>query len=263
MRALLQTAAEAFGDGPPTDAQVAALRAGAALLARAGGEPAGAAFHSAIAEGVSELGGIGVRERFRRRGIAAALTGAAAAAAVAAGRSCASSRPATTAPSASTPAPASPGRAPRWCTCAGLRTFARAATASAMMGGTMTDVTPLQGELQTQIMAAIWRLDEGTVEQVRQALPPNHQGAYNTVQTVLNRLAERGLLTRRREGHVIVYAPSLSEAEYLSRSMEHTLRGASSEARQVAIAQLIGSLPRDEAAELGRLADEVAVERMR
>jgi hypothetical protein len=45
--------------------------------------------------------------------------------------------------------------------------------------------------------------------------------------------------------------------------MEHTLRGASSEARQVAIAQLIGSLPRDEAAELGRLADEVAVERMR
>jgi predicted transcriptional regulator len=132
-----------------------------------------------------------------------------------------------------------------------------------MMGATMTDVTPLQGELQTQIMAAIWRLDEGTVEQVRQALPPNHQGAYNTVQTVLNRLAERGLLTRRREGHVIVYAPSLSEAEYLSRSMEHTLRGASSEARQVAIAQLIGSLPRDEAAELGRLADEVTVERMR
>ena len=33
--------------------------------------------------------------------------------------------------------------------------------------------------------------------------------------------------------------------------------------RQVAIAQLIGSLPRDEAAELGRLADEVAAERMR
>jgi predicted transcriptional regulator len=131
------------------------------------------------------------------------------------------------------------------------------------MSATMTDVTPLQGELQTQIMAAIWRLDEGTVEQVRQALPPSHQGAYNTVQTVLNRLAERGLLTRRREGHVIVYSPSLSEAEYLSRSIEHTLRGATSEARQVAIAQLIGSLPRDEAAVLGRLADEVAAERMR
>jgi predicted transcriptional regulator len=127
----------------------------------------------------------------------------------------------------------------------------------------MTEVTPLQGELQTQIMAAIWRLEDGTVEQVRQALPTHHQGAYNTVQTVLNRLAERGLLARRREGHVIVYAPRLSEAEYLSRSMEHTLRRASSEARQVALAQLIGTLPRDEAAELGRLAEQVSTERMR
>jgi ribosomal protein S18 acetylase RimI-like enzyme len=84
VRALLATAAEAFGDRPPTDAQVAAY-GGRGHLARAEGEPAGAAFHSAIADGVSELGGIGVRERFRRRGIAAALTGAAAAAAVAAG----------------------------------------------------------------------------------------------------------------------------------------------------------------------------------
>ena len=84
VRALLTTAAEAFGEGPPTDAQVAAY-GGRGHLARAGGEPAGAAFHSSIADGVSELGGIGVRERFRRRGIAAALTGASAAAAVAAG----------------------------------------------------------------------------------------------------------------------------------------------------------------------------------
>jgi predicted transcriptional regulator len=127
----------------------------------------------------------------------------------------------------------------------------------------MSDVTPLQGELQTQVMAAVWRLREGTVEHVRQALPPQHQGAYNTVQTVLNRLAERGLLERRREGNVIVYAPALTEAEYLSQSMEHTLRRASSEARQVALAQLIGSLPRNEAAELHRLADAVAAERMR
>ena len=84
VRALLQTAAEAFGDGPPTDEQVTGY-GGRGLLARAGAEPAGAAFRSAIAEGVSELGGIGVRERFRRRGIAAALTAAAAADAVAAG----------------------------------------------------------------------------------------------------------------------------------------------------------------------------------
>jgi GNAT superfamily N-acetyltransferase len=84
VRALLQTAAEAFDSDAPTDAEVAGY-GGRGLLARAGGEPAGGAFRSAIAEGVSELGGIGVRERFRRRGIAAALTAAAAAAALADG----------------------------------------------------------------------------------------------------------------------------------------------------------------------------------
>jgi predicted GNAT family acetyltransferase len=55
------------------------------LLARAGGEAAGAGSRSSIAEGVSEIAGVGVRERFRRRGIAAALTAAAATAAFADG----------------------------------------------------------------------------------------------------------------------------------------------------------------------------------
>jgi ribosomal protein S18 acetylase RimI-like enzyme len=85
-RAVLEVAAEAFGAEPPTEAEVAAYQ-GRGMLARAGGQPAGAASRSDIAEGVSELAGIGVRERFRRRGIAAALTAAVAADAFAAGAS--------------------------------------------------------------------------------------------------------------------------------------------------------------------------------
>jgi len=61
----------------------------------------------------------------------------------------------------------------------------------------MTDVTPLQGELQTQIMSAVWRLEEGTVEQIRRALPEANQGAYNTVQTVLFRLHDKKSVERR------------------------------------------------------------------
>lgn len=107
----------------------------------------------------------------------------------------------------------------------------------------MTDISPLKGDLQVQLMAVAWKLEEGTVDQIRRALPEADRGAYNTVQTVLNRLADRGLLARRREGHVVVYVPALSEAEYLSRSIEHTMRGATREARIVALAQLVGSSP--------------------
>jgi predicted transcriptional regulator len=117
--------------------------------------------------------------------------------------------------------------------------------------------SPLHGELQLQLMAALWRLEEGTVEQVRRALPADRRGAYTTVQTVLNRLAERGLLSRDRRGQAIVYRPRISESDYLSRSIEHTLAGASTQARQAALAQLVGNLQGDELLELQRLAREI------
>jgi predicted transcriptional regulator len=108
----------------------------------------------------------------------------------------------------------------------------------------------IQGELQAQAMAALWRLGAGTVEQVRGELPSRYRGAYNTVQTVLNRLADRGLLEREREGRGFVYRPRLSEAEYLSGSIRRTLAGASSDARQAALASIIGGLRPEEVSEL-------------
>src|ERR1700754_2849995 len=112
----------------------------------------------------------------------------------------------------------------------------------------------IQGELQAQVMAALWRRGAGTVEEVREELPPRYQGAYNTVQTVLNRLAERGLLERARRGRGFEYRPLLSEAEYLSGSIRRTLAGASSDARHAALASIIGGLRPDELAELEALA---------
>ena len=121
----------------------------------------------------------------------------------------------------------------------------------------MADVTPITGELQTQIMTVVWRLGGGTVEHVRAWLPPRYRGAYNTIQTVLNRLAERGLLSRHKAGNAFEYRPRVSEAEYLSRSISHTLAGASMDARQAALAQLLGELDKNELAQLQRLAREM------
>ena len=124
-------------------------------------------------------------------------------------------------------------------------------------------MTPLQGELQMQVMAALWRLGSGTVEQVRSELPTRYRGAYTTVQTVLNRLGDRELLHREREGRGIVYRPAVSEAEYLSGTIRHTLAGASSDARQAALANIIGGLNADELSELQELAKEAGARRKR
>jgi BlaI family transcriptional regulator, penicillinase repressor len=105
-------------------------------------------------------------------------------------------------------------------------------------------------------MATVWRLGSATVEQVRSALPPRYRGAYNTVQTVLNRLADRKLLSRHKVGNAFEYRPRVSEAEYLSRAISQTLAGASRAAREAALAQLIGALDDDELSDLRRLARE-------
>jgi predicted transcriptional regulator len=129
--------------------------------------------------------------------------------------------------------------------------------------GPMAEVPPLTGELQTQVMAAVWRLESATVEQVRSALPPRYRGAYNTIQTVLNRLADRKLLSRHRTGNAFEYRPLVSEAEYLSRSIAQTLAGASKAAREAALAQLVGGLEDDELTDLRELAREMNERRRR
>jgi BlaI family transcriptional regulator, penicillinase repressor len=118
----------------------------------------------------------------------------------------------------------------------------------------MTDLRPIQGELQSQIMSVLWRLGAGTVEQVRSALPARYRGAYTTTQTVLNRLAERGLLSRHKAGNAIEYRPAISEADYLSQMLTERLNAASSDARQTALARILGDLSTSELSALRRMA---------
>ena len=115
-------------------------------------------------------------------------------------------------------------------------------------GSSVDDMRPVRGDLQAELLAALWRLGAGTVADVRGELPDRYRGAYTTVQTVLNRLAGRGLVSRVREGNAIVYRPELTEAEYLVRSIQRALAGASSAAREVALAQIVSDLADDDAA---------------
>lgn len=107
-------------------------------------------------------------------------------------------------------------------------------------------------------MAALWRLGSGTVDQVRDALPARYRSAYTTVQTVLNRLAERGLLDRERHGRSFTYEPRVSEAQYLSGSISRALASVSADARRAGLAQVLASLGEDELSEVQKLSKRVA-----
>ena len=106
-------------------------------------------------------------------------------------------------------------------------------------------------------MAAVWRLREATVEDVRALQPARRRSAYSTVQTVMNRLVERGLLTRARRGKAFVYRARYDEADYVARSIGGRLRLLSPETRQEVLLQIVGELDGDEMAALARRAEQI------
>ncbi len=45
---------------------------------------------------------------------------------------------------------------------------------------------------ETEILRLVWQIDEATVQQICDLLPPKRSIAYKTVQTLLRRLEEKG-----------------------------------------------------------------------
>jgi predicted transcriptional regulator len=121
----------------------------------------------------------------------------------------------------------------------------------------------VRGDLQAEIMAIVWRLGEARVDDVRDQQPARQRSAYNTIQTVMNRLVERGLLERERHGHAFHYRARMSEEEYLARTIGDRLADASPTARRAALLKLVDSLEPSELEDVARQAERVARGRTR
>jgi len=120
-----------------------------------------------------------------------------------------------------------------------------------------------RGDLQAEIMSTVWELGEATVEDVRRARPRGRQRAYTTLQTVMNRLVERGLLDRERRGRGFVYRARYNEGAYLSRRIRDQLASASPEARRAALHSLVGELDPEELDDVTRYANRIKRARRR
>jgi BlaI family transcriptional regulator, penicillinase repressor len=57
---------------------------------------------------------------------------------------------------------------------------------------------------------ALWEIEEGNVEDVRKVVSQSRPLAYTTVLTLLDRLARRGAVSRRKEGRGFRYQPTVA-----------------------------------------------------
>jgi predicted transcriptional regulator len=61
--------------------------------------------------------------------------------------------------------------------------------------------------LELLCLRALWSLGEANVRDVQQAVAPAKALAYTTVMTLLERLARKGVVSRRKSGRAFLYAP--------------------------------------------------------
>ena len=77
--------------------------------------------------------------------------------------------------------------------------------------------------LEMQAMKVLWSRGSATVGQVREDLQPTKPLAYTTVLTLLDRLAHKGAVARRKQGRSYIYSPSLSREAALDLALHRLL----------------------------------------
>lgn len=102
-----------------------------------------------------------------------------------------------------------------------------------------TGLTRLFGDLEAQVMEIIWQLGEATVGDVLARLEGEYH--YNTVMTVMSRLADKGMLIRRREGRAHVYVPAEERDVFLAQVSREVVEGLLRDFGPLAIAQFVNA----------------------
>ncbi len=98
------------------------------------------------------------------------------------------------------------------------------------------------GPLETEIMQIVWREKFTTVKKVHQALQNQREIAYTTVMTTMTRLAEKGVLNRKRDGLAYVYAPAVTKRDFETMMVRRVLDGLMDDYKEETITYLLDYL---------------------
>ena len=77
--------------------------------------------------------------------------------------------------------------------------------------------------LELECMTTLWRLEEGTVREIRDALAERRPRAYTTIMTIMDRLARKQIVARHRVGRAWSYQANLSRQEARSHAIEQVV----------------------------------------
>jgi len=72
---------------------------------------------------------------------------------------------------------------------------------------------------ETEILRLVWQLNEATVQQICDLLPPKRNIVYKTVLTLLSRLEKKGYVKHKIRGKAHVFFPAVKREDVIKRTV--------------------------------------------
>ncbi|HTZ73805.1 MAG TPA: BlaI/MecI/CopY family transcriptional regulator [Candidatus Aquilonibacter sp.] len=108
------------------------------------------------------------------------------------------------------------------------------------------DRTPLRravldlAPLELDCMNTLWPMGEGTVREIRERLAPRRPRAYTTIMTIMDRLARKGIVERRKAGRAYIYKANLSAEDARAQALSQVVENFFGGSKEAVRAQLDG-----------------------
>jgi predicted transcriptional regulator len=79
--------------------------------------------------------------------------------------------------------------------------------------------------LELECLSVLWPMGEGTVREIHSVLAASRPRAYTTVMTIMDRLEQKGIVTRRKVGKAFHYQARLTAEEARLKAVEKIVEG--------------------------------------
>ena len=79
--------------------------------------------------------------------------------------------------------------------------------------------------LELDCLNALWPCGEASVRQIQEALRPTRPRAYTTIMTILDRLAQKGIVERRKSGRAWIYRANISAEQARTHALSQVVDG--------------------------------------
>lgn len=85
------------------------------------------------------------------------------------------------------------------------------------------DESKLLTEVELELMTILWKMGEGSVNDVLENLTKDRDLAYTSVSTILRILEQKEVLKTRKEGRGHIYIPVLTKSDYEAKTVRHVV----------------------------------------